>query len=191
MPPTGEIRIRPARAGDAAGIARVQVECWRDAYVGILPDKVLINLSDVRAAARLTQQIAAQDDSGLFVVALWKRSVVGFCQGGGQRRGALPVAESSESGEVFTLYVDPNFQGLGIGTAMLFRVVERMHEIGFASLVISTLAENQPARRFYEKLGGRAGEDVTSIVLGSPTTETPYYWDDISALRTRLDAAIG
>lgn len=191
MPPTGDIRIRPARVGDAAGIARVQVECWRDAYVGILPDKVLINLNDVRSASRLTQQIAALDDSSLFVVALWRRSVVGFCQGGGQRRGAYPLVESAETGEIFTLYVDPNFQGLGIGTALLFRVVERMSELGFQSLAISTLTGNQVARRFYERLGGSAGEDLTSVVMGSPTTETPYYWDDIFVLLSRLDAAIG
>jgi GNAT superfamily N-acetyltransferase len=176
LPPTGDIRIRPARVGDAAGIARVQVECWRDAYVGILPDKLLINLNDVRAASRLVQQIGALDDSSLFVVALWRRSVVGFCQGGGQRRGAFPLVEAHDTGEIFTLYVDPNFQGLGIGTALL---------------TISTLTGNHGARRFYETLGGSAGEDLTSVVMGSPTTETPYYWGDMSALLTRLDAAIG
>ncbi len=34
--------IRTATAADAAGIARVHVETWRDAYAGLIPNEVLL-----------------------------------------------------------------------------------------------------------------------------------------------------
>ena len=39
------MNIRSARPDDADAIARVHVETWRDAYAGILPDRVLVNMS--------------------------------------------------------------------------------------------------------------------------------------------------
>ena len=39
------MNIRPARPDDADAIARINVETWRDAYAGILPDRVLVNVS--------------------------------------------------------------------------------------------------------------------------------------------------
>lgn len=33
---------------DAAAIARIHVDTWRDTYAGILPDRVLLNMSTAR-----------------------------------------------------------------------------------------------------------------------------------------------
>ena len=190
MPPVGEIRIRPAKASDAAGVARVQVEAWRDAYVGILPDEALIGMGDVRSAQRWSRVVTSLEDPALFSVAVWKRSVIGFCHGGSARRGTIGRRRlMSREGEVFTLYVDPNFQGMGIGSTLMFRVVERMAAVGFAALTISTLTGNRHARRFYERLGGVEGEETPSVVMGVPASETPYHWDDIMALLSRLEEA--
>ena len=43
--------VRPARPADAEAIARVYVETWRAAYVGLLPDRVLLDLSLERVLA--------------------------------------------------------------------------------------------------------------------------------------------
>ncbi len=39
------MNIRPARPDDADAIARINVETWRDAYAGILQDRVLVSVS--------------------------------------------------------------------------------------------------------------------------------------------------
>src|SRR5260221_14438982 len=39
-------RVRPATVIDAAAIARIDVECWRSTYAGVLPDKLLLGLSE-------------------------------------------------------------------------------------------------------------------------------------------------
>ena len=39
-----EVTIRAVEPGDALGLSRVQVDTWRDAYVGVLPDDTLLDL---------------------------------------------------------------------------------------------------------------------------------------------------
>ena len=46
-----EVTIRVATEGDAAGIARVHVRSWQEAYAGIVPDAYLASLdADERTA---------------------------------------------------------------------------------------------------------------------------------------------
>ena len=45
------IRIRRAKRDDAAAIGRVHVETWQAAYAGMLPDAMLVGMSDVRQSA--------------------------------------------------------------------------------------------------------------------------------------------
>ena len=48
--------------GDARGIARVHVETWRSAYAGILPDRVIVQMSvDDKAAAWRRSSIHRQE----------------------------------------------------------------------------------------------------------------------------------
>jgi hypothetical protein len=41
-----KVSIRRGETVDAIGLARVQIETWRDAYVGILSDDTLIDLDE-------------------------------------------------------------------------------------------------------------------------------------------------
>ncbi len=186
-----EIVIRPVRPTDASGIARVQVDAWRDAYVGLLPDDLLIGMSEVRAAQRWARIIQTETDPRRFSVATCERKVVGFCQGGPVRSDSGLESVAVGTGEIYVLYVDPNFQGNGIGTALFFAVADHLRDLGFRSARLLTLSGNRGAQGFYESLGGRAGEDVPSVVMGTPTAETPFEWDDLDALLDRLDEALG
>ena len=56
-------------------------------------------------------------------------------------------------GEVHSNAVDPDFQGRGIATALITRVVERLREQGARVLIVRTFAENRAARQVYEKMG--------------------------------------
>ena len=41
----GQDFVRAARGSDAADVARIQVECWRHEYAGLVPDPVLAELT--------------------------------------------------------------------------------------------------------------------------------------------------
>jgi GNAT superfamily N-acetyltransferase len=186
------IDIRPAVTSDAAEISKVQVEAWRDAYVGILPDQSLIDMNPGKAAPRWMRIIVQMSDARQFCVAECEGKTVGFCHGGTQRRVLDPTRRRRPgAAEIYALYVDPNFQGFGIGSALMLRVAQHLGEAGFTSLALSMLSGNRIARRFYEHLGGVAGEESPSVVMGIPTSEVLYRWSDIDSLMERLEAVMG
>ena len=53
---------------------------------------------------------------------------------------------------------------------------------GAKSLMLFVLSRNEPARHFYERLGGEAFAEVASNGWGQGLTETAYRWPDIAAL---------
>lgn len=55
---------------------------------------------------------------------------------------------------------------------------------GFESMSLWVLAQN-PARRFYEQLGGTAVEEKTIEIGGRKLAEVAYGWDDLPALLER------
>ena len=192
MPDPRDIKIRPAEAKDAAAIAKVQVETWQDAYVGILPDRILLEMRAVRSAAQWSNAIAKNQVPGFFQVAEWEGRIVGFCQGGKRRQDIKAAGdEAGEIAEIYVLYVDPSFQGLGVGTAMLGRVVESLAEADYGALVLTVLSGNRSGVAFYEKHGGSPDLPMECTVMGAQTEETVYRWPDIRALQDRLAGAEG
>lgn len=183
-----DVTIRPAEPGDALGLARVQVETWRDAYVGVLPDAALLDLDDQRAALRWTRVIGALRSAEVLDVAEIEGQAVGFCHAGsGRRTVARVIDRDGPVAEVYALYVDPNFQGLGIGRALLAATARRLVAHGFESLALLTLAGNRQGRRFYDRIGGAVGDLIPSVVVGAPADQVPYFWPDIERLVQRLD----
>src|SRR5215212_6141546 len=71
--------IRRAKPVDAAEIARVQVQSWREAYAGIIPQPYLDRLS-VPAHERHWRQSLGGGEWAF--VAEWERRIVGFANGG-------------------------------------------------------------------------------------------------------------
>ena len=57
-----------------------------------------------------------------------------------------------------------------------------MHQQGFKSLLIWVLKENEPARRFYEALGGINVAEKDVEIGGASLTEVAYGWADIQSL---------
>ena len=139
-----EVTIRPVEPGDALGLSRVQIDTWRDAYVGVLPDDTLLDLDEMRAAVRWTRIVGTLKAPEVVAVADYECSIVGFCHGGLGRKTISDVIDRDGSvAEVYAMYVDPSFQGLGLGRALLADVARRLISHGFESLVLTTLAEHR------------------------------------------------
>ena len=168
------IEIRHADFDDAAGIARVQIDTWRAAYRRIMPRRLLDDMSDVRIAAFWAQVIAeAKGFSFCFVAAAGER-VVGFASGGPRQHST-----DTSRGEVYALYVLPEFQGRGVGRRLVVTSFERMLELGMNEGRIWTLRENAPARAFYERIGGTATEAGHNDIGGIRYPEVAYDWLDL------------
>jgi ribosomal protein S18 acetylase RimI-like enzyme len=145
---------------DAPAIAAVHVATWRDAYAGLLPDDFLAGLVVEEWAERWRDRLSATVP-GIFTLVF---------ESGGRVRGfvsAGPDRHGPAGGEVFAIYVDPQCQRLGAGRRLMSAAARALAEAGFAEARLWVLADNRPARGFYEAQGWRPDG-----------TEKPWTYDD-------------
>jgi ribosomal protein S18 acetylase RimI-like enzyme len=171
------VEIREATAMDAHAIAAVHVETWRAAYAGVVPDRYLVGLSEAKQE-RYWREAIGRQRAGRVLVALaesaaGERSLVGFGSCGPARDASLGYP-----GEVFTLYVTPDWQNQGIGRRLLTGLLEELAASGRASAYLWVLAAN-PTRFFYQALGGQAVAEREELFAGARLPEIAYAWPDL------------
>jgi len=169
--------IAPAGPGDAAELARVHVQAWRETYPGILPQAALNRMSAAVHARRFRHDLTRAQPGQPTLIAESQDGAVGYAAGAvvrGDGRGA--------DAEVFTLYVLREAQGSGVGRALLKAQARVLRAEGARSLMLFVLSRNERARGFYERMGGEAFAEVASHGWGEGLTETAYRWSDIAAL---------
>jgi ribosomal protein S18 acetylase RimI-like enzyme len=140
--------IRHARPGDAEAIACVHDESWRDAYRGVIPGRELERMVARRGPGWWEQAILR--GTGLLVLS-FDRDLVGYATYGRNRVPSMPY-----SGEIFELYLRPEFQGLGLGRRLFHASRCELAEHGYLSTIVWALADNERALGFYRRLGGLA-----------------------------------
>ena len=169
----GQITIRAARPADARGIARLDIETWRTTYAGMLSDAYLVGLSERRRELGWRSVILREPrDVRIAVEARGAIRGFGSC---GPNRG-----DRFFSGEVFTLYVAPDWQNQGIGRRLLIALFRRLVAVGRRSAIIWVLRDN-PSRFFYERLGGRQTARKSLSVGGAWIEALAYGWPDLPA----------
>jgi ribosomal protein S18 acetylase RimI-like enzyme len=166
-----EIVIRAAWPSDAGKIARLDVETWRSTYAGILAAPFLVGLSARRREVGWASVIE-REPRDVCVAVDSDGAILGFGSCGRNR-------DNKEfAGEVFTLYVAPDWQNQGIGKRLLIALFERLVAQGCHSAIIWVLREN-PARFFYQRLGGRDVRHRNFVVGGQRIEAAGYAWRDL------------
>ncbi|MFD2262718.1 GNAT family N-acetyltransferase [Lacibacterium aquatile] len=176
-PTAASLAFRLAQIADADVIARIQTDGWRDAYRGLMPDRLLDGplLED---HCLLWRRLLASGSDPMPLLALGGGAEVGFCAMGKSRSG-LPYET-----EVFALYIDTAWHRVGVGRRLMRASAIRAREAGSGSLMLWTLARNARARAFYQRLGGIAVGEEEHCFGGTWLTEVAYAWADIDRLIT-------
>lgn len=143
--------VRPARPRDADRIAEISWLGWRVAYAGVIDASALAarTLADVRA--EWAPYVRAVPDDHVLLVGQAEATVVGFVRAGPAADGDLVA----DTGEVYGLYVDPSWQGGGVGRELLTAACEELHRRGAPEATLWAFADNDSALSFYERLGWR------------------------------------
>lgn len=167
--------MRRATVADAASIARIHVDTWRATYAGILPDHYLVGMQRARQAASWRRAIGA-DRGGRMTLVMEGAGVgiVGFANTGPARKSGLPQG-SDVRGEIYTLYVDPDWQGNGFGRALLNGGLATLVENNLSGVVVWVLEAN-PSRFFYEAMGGERIASRQETFAGVDLAEIGYAW---------------
>lgn len=165
--------IRPALPKDAKSIAQVYVETWRNTYAGLLPDSILVKMSLERQRASWSRTLAA----GKQVVVLeHDGGVIGFGSYGRNKLRRLDY-----TGEIFTLYVLPDFHGRGLGRQLIGALFDALIGGDHDSALLWVLATN-PSRFFYEAMGGRRIAERDEKFWGHRLHEVAYGWRPLAPL---------
>ena len=175
-----QITIRPARPGDARSIARLDVETWRATYAGMLTTSYLVGLSEPRREAGW-RSVILREPRDVRVAVLDNGIVLGFGSCGPNR------GDRFFAGEVFTLYVAPDWQNLGIGRRLLIALFRRLVAVDRLSAIVWVLRDN-PSRFFYERLGGRQASHKALPVGGSTIEAVAYGWRDLPRFLAAMSA---
>ncbi|MFB2977362.1 GNAT family N-acetyltransferase [Microseira sp. BLCC-F43] len=149
-----EIRIEPYNADQLDAVIRLSLRAWTpvfdsiqkamdaDVYRAFYPDNWRVSQQ------KAVEGVCAADDTNVWV-AIAADSTVGFV--------AVKLHSESSMGEIYMVAVDPDFQGQGIGSALIEFALDWMKDAGMSVAMVETGGDpgHAPARRTYEKRGFR------------------------------------
>lgn len=168
-----QVDVREATPEDAPVIAAVaEAAWWAGPSAALSADAVQTALADLYDEAFLAEvaEEAAGEASFRFLVA--ERA------GDGDDEGVLGFAsaarEWADEIELFTLYVDPDHWGEGIGTALLDALERWAVEQGVDRLVCAVLAENTVGCEFFGARGFERVRTVDGEVGGATVREAEF-----------------
>ncbi len=171
------LRVRPAQSGEAVSIARVHDRCWRATYTGMMPESIIARSTYARREAMWARLLAMPDDARCaYVIEDEPVGVVGCAWGGDEESG-----DPMYTGELSGIYLLPEYRHRGLGRALIGAVADNLLRQGHAALLLWALADN-PARRFYEALGGQRVRARETAMDGGTIREIAYGWPDIRLL---------
>ncbi|MFG1297732.1 GNAT family N-acetyltransferase [Xanthobacter variabilis] len=141
------IEIRRAKPADAMDISAVHDAAWRATYRGLIPGLELERMVERRGPAWWEAAISRGSRLNVLKVG---NELAGYVNYGGNRAKALPYG-----GEIYEIYLHPQFQGLGFGQRLFASARSDLAMARLGGLVVWALAENEAAVGFYTALGGQ------------------------------------
>ena len=139
-----ELIIRKAERDDVLQIADILVEDWKKAYSGIIDSDYLDSLSVEERYQRELQRYR------IYTVAAEGKEILGFVW------NEMSDGETADC-EIIALYVRFALRKSGIGKALFRHSADTLRAAGRKKMIVWCLRENDEARKFYEKMGGKTG----------------------------------
>jgi ribosomal protein S18 acetylase RimI-like enzyme len=176
---TGEVdleryRVRLAEPDDVPALARVHVRSWHFAYQGIIHPRNLAYTNYARALSRFRGYFwHGGQDLSLVHVLDGAAGVIGYANSGLSNSRELGVR-----GEVYELYVDPDFHGLGGGRKLLSAGLWALSGRRLLPAIVWVLEDNLRARAFYQRMRGREVARGTVSVGDQVLGKVAYVWSN-------------
>ncbi|GEL47875.1 N-acetyltransferase [Cellulomonas hominis] len=160
--------VRPAEPQDAAGIARVHVQTWQQAYADLVPASYLSSL-DVERRTQVWQRDLASGSRIRAWVATAGDDVVGFISLG----PSLDEDAERHALQVYAIYLEPDMWGSGAARELLRTALADVPPR--IPVTLWVFAENERARHFYRRHGFQPdGTERTEEVGGADLLQIRY-----------------
>ena len=164
----GLIVTRWSTPDDAPGLAAVYADAWSHAYAGIIPGVTLQRMIARRGPSWWRRM---HDHGSRALVLDWDDAPVGYATLGRSRSPAL-----SPRGEIYELYLQPEFQGCGLGRRLFDAARGQLRRHRLDGLLVWALAENASACRFYAAMGGGEAARACDRFCGRPLPKVGFAW---------------
>jgi GNAT superfamily N-acetyltransferase len=147
------MQIEPYNANQLDAIVSLSLRAWApvfdslekvmdiDVYRAFYPDNWSVSQQ------KAVEDVCAAEDTNVWVAAIETGSIAGFV--------AVKLHSEDSMGEIYMIAVDPDFQGQGIGTALIEFALNWMKDSGMSVAMVETGGDpgHAKARRTYEKAG--------------------------------------
>ncbi|SLM18451.1 conserved hypothetical protein [uncultured spirochete] len=141
--------IRKATVNDASRIAEIQIFGWRNAYRGIIDDKILFAKLNIEKKSQSLRKVLEEGTDEWYVFE--EKEIVK----GAMVAGKCRDADKPEAFELWCLYVDPFMMRKGVGSQMLEYCEKMARDRGYKENILWCLEKNGIGTGFYEKRGYR------------------------------------
>ena len=134
------MKIRKATLADAKDIKSAHYHAWTTNYRGYAPNEYL---DSMKFDSKSIQEMANYMKEDEFYVAEENGHVIGFTE--------LKYPDD-KTVEIGGLYVHPDFQKMGAGSALMKKVCRMKKKLSYTKLILWTIKDG-PSLGFYEKQG--------------------------------------
>lgn len=165
---TVEIAIGPARAQQAQALAKLHADTWRLAYRGIIPHLALEKMIAGRGPRWWQKKLNAGEQ---MLVAEFDEVLAGYVYFGANRASALGFG-----GEIFELYMQPEYQGVGLGEKLFDAARRHLKKTYARGFLVWALAENDGACAFYRAMGGKKICEAVTIYDNRKLSKIGFGW---------------
>lgn len=165
---TDLIDLRAARTADCEALAGIHSEAWLGAYRGVLHGVDLQKMVSKRGPSWWRGAMTRGVDIKILSIA--------DVPAGYSTYGPCRLPGTGMEGEIYELYLKPEYQGLGFGRMLFENVRETLEARSLKGLAIQVLTDNEPARAFYKAVGGRLAAKSWYRLGGKKMALSIYAW---------------
>ena len=163
--------IRKKELTDCEQVEKITTICWQSTYKGIVNDAFLDYLS-INEEARITKRIEDFNNSNMSTLVVEKdNNVIGFVN-----YGKSSFNNYSDIGEIFALYILPEYHKSGYGKYLVKKALHELHKLGYNNAIIGCLSKN-PSNEFYKHIGGKLIGTRPFYKTMDILEENIYYFD--------------
>lgn len=141
------IDIREATLDDAFAIAEINYKGRKNNFKGIIDDDFLDNINLEKKQQAMLEMMENNNWDSIILVHTINWKVVWFIHWWIDR-----YPNSAYDAEIYSFYVDPDFQWKWIGKTLMNAIIESDMFKNISSFYLRTLKDQKATRHFYEKM---------------------------------------
>lgn len=172
--------IRKTTFEDLEQLTYVNINSWRESYAYIIDPITIANLN-TKESLEKRKLFFTNNPYIISYVATYKNIIVGFCEGGPLRehpfRNKNDKVKEKAKGEIFALYILNEHKGKNLGTTLVEKVANDLHQQNLIPFAIFALKDNIAGCQFYKKLDGQEFSESTITIDHKHYTEIIYLFE--------------